>query len=133
MTTVSDTLSAPGTTVAELLEALDDRPSLAIDAELTVSADGAQLSVVGYDDLVAIDLPSFAAAIRLWQQLGSSSMDAAAALASVGLTAEVRIRGVPVARLGDDAEPSSLARALGIGPVELVPEGSLLALSRVLA
>jgi hypothetical protein len=129
----SDTPSAPATTVAELLEALDRRPALAIDAELTVSADGAPLSVVGYDDLVAVDLPSFAAAIALWRRVGSASMDAAAALASVGLTAEVRVRGVPVARLGDDAEPSSLAQSLGLGPVELIPEGSLLAASRVFA
>jgi len=132
VTTVSDTRSAPATTVAELLEALDRRPPLAVDADLTVSVDETQLSVIGYDDLVAVDLPSFAAAVGLWRQLGSSTMDAAAALASVGLTAEVRIRGAPVVRLGEDASPSSLAQSLGLGPVELVPEGSLLAASRIL-
>jgi len=48
----------------------------------------------------------------------------------VGLTAELRVRGVPVARIGDEAAPSALARALGLGPVELVPEGAILALTR---
>lgn len=117
-------------TVAALLDELERRPDLAIEADLTVSVDGHTVVVTGYDDLVALDLDSVTAALSLWRDLPADRMDAAAALASVGLTAELRVRGVPVARLGDDAEPSTLATAAGLGPLELVPDGALLALTR---
>lgn len=117
-------------TLAELLDELEGRPALSVEADLDVELDGHQASVVGYDDLVALDLPSVPAAVSLWHNRPIAVMDAAALLSSVGLTAELRVRGVPVARLGDDAVPSGLARRLGLGPVELVPEGTLLALTR---
>jgi len=120
----------PPETLAELLDDLEGRPELSVDADLDVALDGHRATVVGYDDLVALDLPSVPAALSLWRGRPVAVMDAAALLSSVGLTAEVRVRGVPVARIGDDAVPSGLARRLGLGPVELVPEGSLLALTR---
>ncbi|WP_254280122.1 hypothetical protein [Haloarcula marina] len=131
MTPTTDrTARPPIETVAELLDELDDRPELAVDADLRVDVDGRTLSVVGYDDMVAVGVPSLPAALSLWRRLPVDPMDAAAVLASVGLTAELRVRGVPVARLGDDATPSSLARRLGLGPVELVPDGVVLAVTR---
>lgn len=117
-------------TLAELLDELEDRPALAIEAALTVEVDGYSLAVVGYDDVVAVDFPSLSAIRSLWREATVETMDAAAVLSSVGLTAEFRLRGVPLARVGDDADPSPLARRLGLGPVELVPEGPLLALTR---
>jgi len=120
----------PPESLAELLDDLESRPELSVEANLALDLDGHRASVVGYDDLVALDLPSVPAAISLWHNRPVDTMDAAALLSSVGLTAEVRIRGVPVARLGADAVPSGLARRLGLGPIELVPEGSLLALTR---
>ena len=117
-------------TLAELLDALEGRPALSVAADLDVDLDGHRASVVGYDELVALDLPSLSAALALYRDRPVESMDAAALLSSVGLTAELRVRGVPVARIGDEAAPSALARALGLGPVELVPEGAILALTR---
>ncbi|WP_276271247.1 hypothetical protein [Haloarcula litorea] len=120
----------PATTLAELLDALEDRPPLGVDADLTVAVDGAEGRVVGYGDLVAVDLPSLPAALTLRRSSPADPTDAAAALASVDLTVEVRVRGVPVGRIGADAAPGRVARLLGLGPVELVPEGALLALTR---
>ena len=113
--------------VAELLDHLERRQDLAIDADLTVSVDGRTVSVVGYEDLVAVDCPSIVTAVHLVRRHRTETMDLAAGLASTGLTAEVRVRGVPVARLGAMATPSAVARVLGLGPVELVPEGAVLA------
>jgi hypothetical protein len=120
----------PAATLAELLDALENRPALAIEADLTVEIDGHSLTVTGYDDVVAVDFPSLSALRTLRRDTPVETMDAAAVLSSIGLTAEIRLRGVPIARIGDDADPSSLARRLGLGPVELVPEGPLLALTR---
>ncbi|MDS0277280.1 hypothetical protein NDI85_05710 [Halomicroarcula sp. S1AR25-4] len=117
----------PIETVAELLDAIEGRPSLGVEADLDVEVDGYGLTVVGYDDVVAVDLPSLPAALSLWRRLPVDTMDVAAALASVGLTVEVQTRGVPVARIGAAADPSPVARRLGLGPVELVPEGPVLA------
>jgi hypothetical protein len=120
----------PPETLAELLDDLEQRPSLSVEADLTLEVDGYTATVVGYDDLVAVDLPSLSAARSLWRGRPVELMDAAAVLSSVGLTAELRIRGVPVARIGDVAVPSTVARWLGLGPVELVPEGAVLSLTR---
>lgn len=130
MTTTEPQGRAPVETVAELLDELERRPDLAIEADLTVTMDGHTVAVTGYDELVAVDIPSLRAARSLWGDLPVDRTDAAAALASIGLTVELRVRGVPVARLGDDATPSGLAARLGLGPVELVPDGLLMALTR---
>ena len=122
--------AAPPETLAELLDDLEQRASLSVEADLSVELDGHSASVVGYDDLVAVDLPSLPALLALYRDSPAPVMDAAAVLSSVGLTAELRVRGVPVARIGDAAEPGGLARRLGLGPVELVPEGPVLALTR---
>ena len=114
-------------TLAELLDAFEDRPSLAVEADLTVELDGHAVQVTGYEELVAVDLPSLSALVALWRASPVEPMDAAAVLSSVGLTVELQARGVPLARIGDTAEPSGLARRLGLGPVELVPEGVPLA------
>jgi hypothetical protein len=127
VTTTQRPTGEPIETVAELLDVIEHRPSLAVDADLTVTVDGTTITVTGYDDVVAADVSSFGPVVALWRQYGDRTMDGAAALASVGLTAELRVRGVPVARLGSDANPSPLARRLGLGPVELVPEGPVLA------
>lgn len=113
--------------VAELLDHLERRPDLAIDADLTVSLDGRTVSVIGYEDLVAVDCPTIATALHLARRHQTQTMDLAAGLASAGLTAELRVSGVPLARVGAAATPSALARVLGLGPVELVPEGVVLA------
>ena len=120
----------PLSTLAELLDALADEPDLAIEADLRVSVDGHRVTVSGYDDLVAIDCPSFLALRPLRARDGDRAMDLAAGLASTGLTLELRVRGVPVARLGDAADPSPVARALGLGPVQLFYADVLLALVR---
>ncbi len=127
MTTAS-TRHQPAETVAELLDTLEDRPALAVDADLTVHLDGTPIEVTGYEDVVALDFPSLSALRSRWQGSPVDAMDMAAVLSSVGLTAEIRVRGVPLARVGDAAVPGRLAGLLGLGPVELVPEGALLAL-----
>jgi hypothetical protein len=121
-------VTATATTVGDLLAVIERRPDLVVDADLTVEKDGTAFAVRGYDDLVTVDLPSFGAALDLWRDRPVEGTDAAAVLAAAGLTAEIRVRGAPVARLGADAVPSSLAKRLGLGPFELVVEGALLAL-----
>lgn len=117
-------------TVAGLLDAIEQRPDLAVEADLTVAVAGRELRVVGYDDLVVVDVPSVRAALALARRYRARTMDAAAALDSMGLTVEAQVRGVPVGRVGAAATPGTAARLLGLGPVELVPEGVALALTR---
>lgn len=116
-------------TVGDLFDLLERKPDLLVDADLTVERDGIAFTVRGYDDLVAVDLPSFGAAFDLWRDRPVTGTDAATALAAAGLTAELRVRGAPVARLGDDAVPSRLVKQLGLGPIELFVDGALLALT----
>ncbi|MEF8829310.1 MAG: hypothetical protein V5A49_09755 [Haloarcula sp.] len=120
---------ATAKTVGDLFELIERKPDLLVDADLTVERDGVAFDVRGYDDLVAVDLPSFGAALALWRDRPVEGMDAAAALAAAGLTAEIRVRGAPVARLGADAVPSPFAKRLGLGPIELFLDGVLLALT----
>ncbi|WP_336329728.1 hypothetical protein [Haloarcula sp. CGMCC 1.2071] len=115
--------------VGDLFDQVEGKPDLLVDADLTVERDGVAFSVRGYDDLVAVDLPSFGAAFALWRDRPVEGRDAAAALTAAGLTAEIRVRGAPVARLGADAVPSSPAKRLGLGPIELFLDGALLALT----
>ncbi|GCF12772.1 hypothetical protein Harman_07070 [Haloarcula mannanilytica] len=122
-------MTATATTVGDLFAVIERRPDLLVDADLTVEKDGTAFAVRGYDDLVAVDLPSFGAALELWRDRPVERTDAAAALAAVGLTAEIRVRGAPVVRLGSDAVPSRLANRLGLGPLELLADGLLLALT----
>ncbi|WP_336338065.1 hypothetical protein [Haloarcula brevis] len=116
-------------TVGALVDVLERKPDLLVDADLTVERDGVAFTVRGYDDLVAVDLPSFGAALTLWRDRPVEGADAAAALSAAGLTAELRVRGAPVARLGASAVPGPLTERLGLGPVELFSEGALLALT----
>ncbi|MFU1782194.1 hypothetical protein ACM16X_12490 [Haloarcula japonica] len=122
-------MTATATTVGDLFAVIERRPALAIDADLTVEKDGTAFAVRGYGDLVAVDLPSLGAALELWRDRPVDGPDAAAALDAAGLTAELRVRGAPVARLGADAVPSGLAERLGLGPLELLVDGLLLALT----
>jgi len=115
--------------IGDLFDQVERKPDLLVDADLTVERDGVAFSVRGYDDLVAVDLPSLGAAFALWRDRPVEGRDAAAALTAAGLTVEIRVRGAPVARLGADAVPSPLANRLGLGPIELFLDGALLALT----
>ncbi|GGK60981.1 hypothetical protein [Haloarcula sebkhae] len=115
--------------VGDLFDLLERKPDLLVDADLTVERDGVAFTVRGYDDLVAVDLPSFGAAFDLFRDRPVEEADAAVALAAAGLTAEIRVRGAPVARLGADAVPSPLAKRLGFGPIQLFLDGVLLAIT----
>ncbi|WP_058996814.1 hypothetical protein [Haloarcula sp. CBA1127] len=115
--------------VGDLFDLIERKPDLLVDADLTVERDGVAFTVRGYDDLVAVDLPSFGAAFGLWRDRVVEGKNAATALAAAGLTAEIRVRGAPVARLGADAVPSSLAKRLGLGPIQLFLDGALLAIT----
>lgn len=126
--TTSSIRRQPAELLAELLDRLEDRPALSVDADLTVHLDGTPIEVTGYESLVALDFPSLSALWSQWREAPVGPMDIAAVLSSVGLTAEIRVRGVPVARVGDAAVPGRIPGLLGLGPVELVPDGALLAL-----
>ena len=115
--------------VGDLFDLIERKPDLLVDADLTVERDGVAFTVRGYDDLVAVDLPSFRAALDLWRDRLVEGRDAATALAAAGLTAEIRVRGAPVARFGADAVPSPLASRLGLGPIQLFLDGALLAIT----
>ncbi len=87
MTTTQRSPEEPIETVAELLDVIERRPSLAVEADLTVAVDGTAVAITGYDDVVAADVASFGPVVALWRRYGDRTMDGAAALASVGLTA----------------------------------------------
>jgi len=49
--------------IGDLFDQVERKPDLLVDADLTVERDGVAFSVRGYDDLVAVDLPSLGAPV----------------------------------------------------------------------
>lgn len=105
------------------------RPPVEVDADLDVTIEGETLRVDGYGDLLVVDAPSFSALRSLRRGVDALPDPLSTALpAGAGLTVDLRVRGVSVARIDPDADPGPLARALGVAPARPSLGGVLRAL-----
>ena len=83
---------------------------LDVDADLTLTVEGAEIDVVGYGDLVVVDAASFAAL----RALRRDATPAVGVVPDVGVTVDVRVRGVSVARLGPGVPSGLFSRLVGV-------------------
>ena len=100
---------------------------LEVLADLQLAVDGEPIDVRGTGDHIVIDLPSLQAGRRLLTSGPLASHRARTthriheALESVGLSAEVRLQGDSIARVGAGARPGTFGRLLGLKGVEVRP------------
>lgn len=109
---------------------------LEVLADLTLAVDGEEIDIRGTGDHIVVDLPSLQAGRRLLAS-GPFANDRARATRRVhealrvsGLSGEVRLRGDPIAHIGDGAQPGALGRILSLPGVELHPSPPLRAALR---
>lgn len=108
-----------------------DGPPFAVEADLDVTVAGETVGVEGHGDLVVIDAPSFAALRALRRGVGRLPPAVAPGRAAdAGVTVDLRVRGVSVARIDPDADAGRLAVALGVAPARPSLGGLLRALLR---
>jgi len=94
-----------------------DVAPLSVEADLTLDTDRGAATVRGYGDLVVVDLTSLSVARDLLE--GTATLPTAGlagveeGLRTADVVVDVRVRGRSVARLGRDAAPGPLSRALG--------------------
>lgn len=100
---------------------------LAVEADLVLTIDGEDVQIDGRDDLVTIDLPSLRAGRTLLHSgpFATERVDRFRMvdwlLRDAGLTADVKLRGRQIARLGKAARPGRIARLLRLGQAEVYP------------
>ena len=97
-------------------------PPLQIEADLDLEIDGERVRVGSDGQRLLVDLPSVRAARGLVGPLGQNEGAVAfvhAALTEADVTAEVRLGGETLARLGAGTRPSRLAKYLGLEGAEL--------------
>jgi hypothetical protein len=106
----------------------DPDRALDVDADLTLTVDGAAVSIQGYGDLVVVSAPSLSVLRTLARTgappLGVHLLDH---LRDADVTLDVRVRGRSVARMGPGVDPGPLSRALGADPARVSLGGLLLA------
>jgi hypothetical protein len=99
-----------------------------VSADLLLHTEEGAISITGDGRRLDVDLPSLRAG---WAVVRAGSFGGARParvvqvhrlLQDAGLTADVRLRGTPFARLGTDATPGAFARLLRLGGVEVHPE-----------
>jgi hypothetical protein len=100
---------------------------LEVLADLQLAVDGEDIDIRGTGDHIVVDLPSLRAGHRLLSS-GPFATDRAETTGRIhevlrvsGLTAEVRLRGDTIARVGAGARPGSLGRFLRLDGVEVRP------------
>jgi len=108
--------------VTDLDRALD------VDADLTLTLDGATVTIRGYGDLVVVAAPSLAT-VQALARSGAPPVDLHLLdyLRDADVTLDVRVRGRSVARAGPGVDPGPLSRALDIAPARVSLGGLLLA------
>jgi len=108
--------------VTDLDRALD------VDADLTLTVDGAAVSIRGYGDLVVVSAPSVSV-LRTLARTGAPPLDAHLLdhLQDADVALDVRVRGRSVVRIGPGIDPGPLSRALGASPARVSLGGLLLA------
>ncbi len=109
---------------------------LEVLADLQLAVDGEDIDIRGTGDHIVVDLPSLRAGRRLLSS-GPFATNRARTTGRVhevlrisGLTAEVRLQGDPIARLGAGARPGTLGRLLNLDGVEVRPTRPLRAAVR---
>lgn len=102
--------------------------ALDVDADLTLTVDGASVSVRGYGDLVVVAAPSLSVLRTLARESGrlDDRLPLFEFLHDADVTLDVRVRGRSVARAGPGYDPGPLSRALGTAPARVSPGGLLL-------
>ena len=103
-----------------------DRP-LDVDANLTLTVDGAAVSIRGYGDLVVVAAPSLSA-VRTLARTAAPPLDGRLLphLEDADVRLDVRVRGRSVARVGSGIDAGPLSRALGVAPARASLGGLLL-------
>lgn len=109
---------------------------LEVLADLQLAVDGEPIDVRATGDRIVVDMPSLRAGRRLLAS-GPFATDRARttdrlheALRISGLSAEVRLQGDPVARIGAEAQPGAIGSILGLDGVEVQPTRPLRAAAR---
>jgi len=98
---------------------------LEVLADLQLAVDGEHIDIRGTGDHIVVDLPSVRAGRRLLHSGPFATPQVHAthqlheALQEVDLSAEVRLKGDPVARIGAGGQPGMLGWMLGIEGVEV--------------
>jgi hypothetical protein len=116
---------------------VDVRAPLSVDADVEVTLEEGTARVRGYGDLVVVELSTLAAAREL--ATGASTLASSASalpidglagpgeLGTGGVTVDVRVRGLSVARAGPGITPGPLSRLLGAAPASVSLGGVVLA------
>lgn len=100
-------------------------PPLEVLADLRLAVDGEPVDVRGTGDHIVVDLPSVRAGRRLLNSgpfathPGRTTHQIHEALQEVELSAEVRLKGAPVAHIGTGAQPGMLGKMLGLEGAEV--------------
>lgn len=102
---------------------------LAVEADLDVTVGDRGVRVAGYGDLLVVDAPSFAA-LRALRRGADALPRVPTAVADVGPTVDVRVRGVSVARIDPGTDPGPVARLVGTAPARPSLGGVVRALLR---
>ena len=111
-------------------------PPLNVMADLALSVDGEDVRVVADGDVIAVELADVRAARKLLRvaPMGLPRAERLRqlhdALAAAGLTAEVRLYGEAVARLGKGAQPGRTSRLLRLDRLEVRPGRSIASAAR---
>jgi len=106
---------------------MSDLPPLDVDADLTLTVEGASVSIRGYGDLLVVSAPSLDALRALGRQERSAAIVLEQVLAA-DVSLDVRVRGRSVARATPDTDAGLLARALSVEPLRVSLGGLLLTL-----
>lgn len=89
---------------------------LSVDVDLEVTVDGSRCSVWNENELIVVNAPTLAAARALLsgvETLPLAQRRLVGRLSKADLTIEIRVRHVPIARVGAGVEPSRLAATAG--------------------
>ncbi|WP_331233157.1 hypothetical protein [Natronorarus salvus] len=99
---------------------------LAVEVDLTLETEGEELSISGEGQHLTVDVPSIGAAKRTLRGIGTLPVERlGTGFVEEQLSADVRIHGVVVARIGPYVEPTRLSRALGVAPARVYPVAGL--------
>jgi hypothetical protein len=100
---------------------------LSVDADLTLTVAGSEVSVRGYGDLVVVDAPDLRTAARMVRGGRQFLTPFGAAVDRGDLTVDVRVDGGSVARLGAGVPSGRLSRLVGATPARVSAGGLALA------
>jgi hypothetical protein len=107
------------------------RAPLVVDADLTLSVPGGDVTVTGYGDVVVVEASSLRAVRSLLSGAETVPLETFGhGLETAGLTVDVRVGGYSVARAGVGATPGLVSRAVGATPARIGLAGLALAALR---